>query len=646
MTTTSITAGTKISLLPPNGPVSDDDVFPIVQERTGAAPIQPKLRRVTWAVLRALLTPYIDTRVDATFLGTQAYANARANLAELAAKSYTDAQVSAVGAGKAPVQDPALLGNVSVAGSLTVGGALYVSGGPLSLNADTVAFRDPVLTLGGDTPPTSDNGKDRGVELRWHDGVTARLAFMGFDRSSQRFILIPQAVNTGEVFAGSKGTLEADLLGDVTGNVTGTAGGLSATLPLGQGGTGATSAAAARTALGVPAVAHSHPVGEITATGTASATTYLRGDGTWAIPAGGGGGQAADAGLTSLAALTGAGVVTATGTDTFAMRAIGVAATTDIPDRAAADGRYAAITHQHSAADITSGTLSLARGGTGGTDAATARTALGALPAANPAPTGSLTLPSWTTAGRPSPAAAGMVGWNTDLGRFDHCVAAGSPGTWKQFARLDGDTLAGTLTLSAGTTTVQPLRFQAGSLLTTPVAHSVEWDGALLYATNSAGTRKTVAFTDSNITGTAANVSGTVAIGNGGTGATSAAAARTALGAAPAVSPNFTGRVLVGEAALTSGASVATDALLGNVFTLTLGVNATLANPTNLAAGLHFTYRIKQDATGSRTLAYGTAFKFPGGTVPTLSTAANALDVLSCFSDGTNVYAVLNKGFA
>lgn len=34
--------------------------------------------------------------------------------------------------------------------------------------------------------------------------------------------------------------------------------------------------------------------------------------------------------------------------------------------------------HQHSAADITSGTLPVARGGTGGTDAATARTGIGA----------------------------------------------------------------------------------------------------------------------------------------------------------------------------------------------------------------------------------------------------------------------------
>lgn len=44
-------------------------------------------------------------------------------------------------------------------------------------------------------------------------------------------------------------------------------------------------------------------------------------------------------------------------------------------------------------------------------------------------------------------------------------------------------------------------------------------------------TFKDVAFTDSNITGTASNITGTVEIANGGTGSTTAAAARTALGA-------------------------------------------------------------------------------------------------------------------
>jgi hypothetical protein len=71
-----------------------------------------------------------------------------------------------------------------------------------------------------------------------------------------------------------------------------------------------------------------------------------------------------------------------------------------------------------------------------------------------------------------------------------------------------------------------------------------------------------------------------------------------------------------------------------------------LSNPSNLQAGASYTLIVKQDATGSRTLAYGTSYKWPGGTAPTLSTAANAIDVLTFISDGTNMYGVAQKGFA
>lgn len=79
---------------------------------------------------------------------------------------------------------------------------------------------------------------------------------------------------------------------------------------------------------------------------------------------------------------------------------------------------------------------------------------------------------------------------------------------------------------------------------------------------------------------------------------------------------------------LTSAASVATDGSLSNVFDLTLDQNATLANPTNLQVGATYIWRITQDGTGSRTLSYGSYFKFPGGTAPVLSLAAGSVDYL------------------
>ncbi len=73
---------------------------------------------------------------------------------------------------------------------------------------------------------------------------------------------------------------------------------------------------------------------------------------------------------------------------------------------------------------------------------------------------------------------------------------------------LGGTTsVTGSLSLVTGTTSVAPLRFTAGTNLTSPVAGAMEWDGTNLYITRTTGpTRKTVAFLDSSITGSAASL--------------------------------------------------------------------------------------------------------------------------------------------
>jgi hypothetical protein len=87
---------------------------------------------------------------------------------------------------------------------------------------------------------------------------------------------------------------------------------------------------------------------------------------------------------------------------------------------------------------------------------------------------------------------------------------------------------------------------------------------------------------------------------------------------------------------LTDAATITPDFAVANNFSVTLGGNRTLANPSNLTAGQSGCIYISQDGSGSKTLAYGTAWDFAGGTAPTLSTAANAVDVL--------VYAVRTTG--
>ncbi len=94
------------------------------------------------------------------------------------------------------------------------------------------------------------------------------------------------------------------------------------------------------------------------------------------------------------------------------------------------------------------------------------------------------------------------------------------------------------------------------------------------------------------------------------------------------VAQTFTAAQRGTVSALTDGSSITPDFAVANNFSVTLGGNRTLANPTNITAGQSGVIVIAQDGTGSRTLAYGSYFKFPSGTAPTLTTTASAVDVL------------------
>lgn len=110
---------------------------------------------------------------------------------------------------------------------------------------------------------------------------------------------------------------------------------------------------------------------------------------------------------------------------------------------------------------------------------------------------------------------------------------------------------------------------------------------------------------------------------------------------APSASPTFTGTVTfnanVGSQTLTDGASISWNAALGQVATVTLGGNRTLANATNLKVGTYILHII-QDGTGSRTLSFASQYKWPAGVAPTLTTTIGARDLISFVSDGTLMY--------
>jgi hypothetical protein len=86
------------------------------------------------------------------------------------------------------------------------------------------------------------------------------------------------------------------------------------------------------------------------------------------------------------------------------------------------------------------------------------------------------------------------------------------------------------------------------------------------------------------------------------------------------------------------------DLTTGNVFTITLGASITLTfSGATVGRACSVSLYIKQDATGSRLITWPASVKWAGGTKPTLSTAANALDivVVESLDGGTTWYGSL-----
>lgn len=98
---------------------------------------------------------------------------------------------------------------IDAAGNVQISGNLVVNGTTATVNTTSTSLTDPILLLGGENAPTVNDGKDRGVLYRWHDGTTAKLGFFGFDRSGGNLVFWSDASNTNEVIGGTQGTIEA-----------------------------------------------------------------------------------------------------------------------------------------------------------------------------------------------------------------------------------------------------------------------------------------------------------------------------------------------------------------------------------------------------------------------------------------------------
>jgi len=220
---------------------------------------------------------------------------------------------------------------------------------------------------------------------------------------------------------------------------------------------------------------------------------------------------------------------------------------------------------------------------------------------------------------------------------------------------------------SANTATTATTAGTAASATYATSAGSANTAANATFATSAASA--TVAATANSVA--AANITGTVSFATNSTNANVANTADTANFA------NYAGNVTVAaQANITSlgtlsSLTVSGDTTIGGIVTvksiaetvITPSSSATFAPDlgsgaiqkftatsaftfngfTNPVAGQSGVAIITQDATGGRVMT--STMKFVGGS-KTLSTAANAVDIIGVFYDGTTYYASLTKGYA
>ena len=208
-----------------------------------------------------------------------------------------------------------------------------------------------------------------------------------------------------------------------------------------------------------------------------------------------------------------------------------------------------------------------------------------------------------------------------------------------------------------------------------------------LYFKNSAGTVKllasngattnvstfsagTTGFTPSTATSGAVTLAGTLAVANGGTnavtasitsfnnitgytssGATGTTSTNLVFSTSPTLTtptltnPTITAYLETAPAIANSGTTQTIALASGTVLSYTLTGNCTFTMPAT-TNGTSFIVRLIQDATGGRTATF-TGVKWPGGTVPTITTTASTgVDIISFVCIASIWYGNAAQAFA
>ncbi len=107
---------------------------------------------------------------------------------------------------------------VTINDNLTITGDLKVNGDTITQNVSTMTINDPIISLQTADDGAnlgSDTNKDVGLAMFYHNGSSAKTAFLGFDDSDGKLMFVPDASISSEVVSGSVGTIKANLEGTI-----------------------------------------------------------------------------------------------------------------------------------------------------------------------------------------------------------------------------------------------------------------------------------------------------------------------------------------------------------------------------------------------------------------------------------------------
>jgi len=203
--------------------------------------------------------------------------------------------------------------------------------------------------------------------------------------------------------------------------------------------------------------------------------------------------------------------------------------------------------------------------------------------------------------------------------------------------------------LTAGTTTSTAATITNGTIPTLTAGTTTSTSANITNGTIQTLTASTATITAGTFSGAINSTSGT--IGNFTTTLTGdvtisagVATASTATVAKLASAQEYTAAHNFNATTLTSGTSIAWDLSANQVARLVLSTNGTMADASNKVDGSVYILLVTQ-GTGSNTLAWNATYKWPGGTVPTLTTGSAKSDIFTFISNGTSLFGVASQDY-